>query len=60
MTFAEDWDTMNKKFLTDLGFGPKADEGDEPPEEPNKPGTKPKVCPKCKSAWWDRERKVKK
>jgi hypothetical protein len=30
---AEDWDTMNKKFLTDLGFGPKADEGDEPPEE---------------------------
>lgn len=33
MTFAEDWDTMNKKFLTDLGFGPKADEGDEPPEE---------------------------
>lgn len=26
---------------------------------PNTPGQNPKVCPKCKSAWWDRERKKK-
>ena len=27
---------------------------------PNKPDVKPRVCPHCKSPYWDRERKVKK
>ena len=28
--------------------------------DPNDPNPKdPKVCPKCKSAWWDENRKVK-
>jgi hypothetical protein len=26
---------------------------------PNSPDKKPKVCPRCKSPYWDRERKVK-